>query len=91
MPWCLIHDMTEALCVRAALDVAEHAAVVADSWGRVLAFNKPAAALFSGRSRGRGVAPAAAVRLGGRVVGSKVTERARSQDACDSHLRRCTT
>jgi PAS domain-containing protein len=33
--------------VRAALDVAEHAALVADSEGRVLAFNRPARALFS--------------------------------------------
>ena len=48
----LINDMTEALCVRAALDVAEHAAVVADSLGRVLAFNKPARALFSGTQVG---------------------------------------
>jgi PAS domain-containing protein len=48
----LINDMTEAVCVRAALDVAEHAAVVADSLGRVLAFNKPARALFSGTQVG---------------------------------------
>ena len=48
----LINDMTEALCVRAALDVAEHAAVVADSLGRVLAFNKPARTLFSGTQVG---------------------------------------
>jgi PAS domain-containing protein len=41
-------DVTEAFCVKAALDVAEHAALVIDADGRVLAFNKPAGALFSG-------------------------------------------
>jgi PAS domain-containing protein len=42
----VVSDTTEALCVKAALDVAEHAALVLDSEGRVLAFNKPAAVLF---------------------------------------------
>jgi len=42
-----VDDSTEAFCVKAALDLAEHAAVVVDSQGRVLAFNKPARALFS--------------------------------------------
>ena len=44
----MVSDMTEAFCVKAALDVAEHAALVVNSQGRVLAFNKPAGALFSG-------------------------------------------
>jgi PAS domain-containing protein len=48
----MVNDTTEAFCVRAALDVAEHAALVADSQGRVLAFNKPAGALFSGTKVG---------------------------------------
>jgi PAS domain-containing protein len=47
-----INDVTEAFCVRAALDVAEHAALVINPEGRVLAFNKPARALFSGTEIG---------------------------------------
>jgi len=39
-------DITESFCVKAALDVAEHAAIVLDGAGRVLAWNKPATALF---------------------------------------------
>ena len=42
----IVNDTTEAFCVRAALDVAEHAALVLDADGRVLAHNKPAAVLF---------------------------------------------
>jgi PAS domain-containing protein len=52
----MINDTMEAFCVKAALDVAEHAALVADSAGRVLAFNKPARALFSGIEVGAGIA-----------------------------------
>ena len=48
----MVNDATEAFCVRAALDVAEHAALVTDSRGRVLALNKPARALFSGTEVG---------------------------------------
>jgi PAS domain-containing protein len=43
----LIEDTTEAFAVRAALDVAEQAIVLVDSQDRVLAFNRPALALFS--------------------------------------------
>jgi len=43
----LFEVMTEAFAVRAALDVAEQAIVVIDSQDRVLAFNRPALALFS--------------------------------------------
>jgi PAS domain-containing protein len=43
----LIEETTEAFAVRAALDVAEQAIVVVDSQDRVLAFNRPAQALFS--------------------------------------------
>jgi hypothetical protein len=39
-------DTTEAFCVRAALDAAEHAALVVDDCGRVLAINRPARAVF---------------------------------------------
>ncbi|MBV8307390.1 MAG: hypothetical protein JO203_02185 [Gammaproteobacteria bacterium] len=41
-----VQDTTDSFCVRAALDVAEHAALVLDSAGRVLAWNRPATALF---------------------------------------------
>jgi len=42
----VVEDTTESFCVKAALDVAEHAALVVDAEGRVLAWNKPATALF---------------------------------------------
>jgi hypothetical protein len=41
-----VTDTTEAFCVRAALDVADHAALVVDAHGRVLVLNKPARAVF---------------------------------------------
>lgn len=44
----IVTDTTEAFCVRAALDAAEHAALVVNAQGRVLAHNRPAAALFPG-------------------------------------------
>ncbi len=44
----LMEETTEPFAVRAALDVAEQATVVIDSQERVLAFNRPALALFSG-------------------------------------------
>lgn len=44
----VIHDKTEEFTVRAALDVIGQAALVIDSQGRILAFNKPALALFAG-------------------------------------------
>jgi hypothetical protein len=48
----LVEDATEAFCVRAALDSAEHAALVIDAHGRLCAFNKPASWLFAGMSTG---------------------------------------
>jgi len=42
----LLDDVTEGFCVRAALDAAEHAALVVDSQGCVMGFNKPAHGLF---------------------------------------------
>lgn len=48
----LVEDATEAFCVRAALDTAEHAALVIDARGRVCAFNKPASWLFAGMAIG---------------------------------------
>jgi PAS domain-containing protein len=51
----IVNDMTEAFCVKAALDVSDHAALVADAEGRVLAFNKPARALFSDAAVGAAV------------------------------------
>jgi PAS domain-containing protein len=42
----IVQDMTEDFCMKAALDVAEHAAIVVDADGRVLAWNKPATALL---------------------------------------------
>jgi hypothetical protein len=44
----IIDDTTEAFCMKAALDTADHASLVLDTQGRVLALNKPAAALFPG-------------------------------------------
>jgi len=41
-----VQDITDSFCVKAALDGAEQAAIVLDSQGRVLAWNKPATALF---------------------------------------------
>ena len=41
-----VSDRTEAFCVRAALDAAEHAALVVDASGRVLVINGPARAVF---------------------------------------------
>jgi PAS domain-containing protein len=41
-----VSDATEALCVKAALDAAEHAALVVDASGRVLVVNRPARAVF---------------------------------------------
>jgi PAS domain-containing protein len=43
----LIEEMTEAFAVRAAFDVAEQAIIVVDPQDRVVAFNRPALALFS--------------------------------------------
>jgi hypothetical protein len=44
----VIRDVTDATCVKIALDMADHAALVVDSRGRVKAFNKAALALFPG-------------------------------------------
>jgi len=44
----LIEDATEAFAVKAALDAAEHAALIVDGRGQVLAFNRPAVGLFVG-------------------------------------------
>jgi hypothetical protein len=43
-----IEDETEAFFLKAAWDTSNCAALVVDALGRVRAFNKPAAALFSG-------------------------------------------
>jgi hypothetical protein len=42
----ILEDVTESFCVKAALDVAEHAAIVVDARGRVRAWNRPATVLF---------------------------------------------
>jgi hypothetical protein len=52
----VIHDVTEPACVKLALDMADHAALVVDERGRVKAFNKPALALFSDMRPGTEVA-----------------------------------
>lgn len=41
-----VSDTTEAFCVRATLDAAEHAALIVNASGRVLALNRPARAVF---------------------------------------------
>jgi PAS domain-containing protein len=51
----VIRDVTDATCVRIALDMADHAALVVDSRGRVKAFNKAALALFPGTRIGTDV------------------------------------
>jgi hypothetical protein len=48
----LFHDVTVAFCVKAALDATEHAALVVDARGHVLAFNRPAQGLFAGAAVG---------------------------------------
>jgi len=48
----LLQDMTEPFAVRAALDAAEYATLVIDAGARVLAFNRPAGALFEGTQTG---------------------------------------
>jgi hypothetical protein len=51
-----VRDTTEALCVRAALDAAEHAALVVDACGCVLVLNRPARGLFPDAKVGSEVA-----------------------------------
>ena len=41
-----VSDTTEAFCMGAALDAAEHAALVVNATGRILALNRPARAVF---------------------------------------------
>jgi PAS domain-containing protein len=53
----LMEDRTEAFAVRAALDAAEQATLVVDAEDRLLAFNKPAQALFSSARAGAEVEP----------------------------------
>src|SRR6185437_12272423 len=53
----LMEDRTEAFAVRAALDAAEQATLVLDAEERVLAFNKPALALFSSARAGAEAEP----------------------------------
>ncbi len=48
----VVNDTTEDFCVKAALDVAEYAALVVDAQGRVVALNRPARALFAGANPG---------------------------------------
>ena len=48
----VVEDKTDEFTVRAALDVSGQAALVIDAQGRVLAFNKPANALFAGIEKG---------------------------------------
>jgi PAS domain-containing protein len=51
-----IEDATEVFCLKAALDTSEYAALVIDARGLVLAFNKPAGALFAGAEVGANAA-----------------------------------
>jgi hypothetical protein len=44
----LIEDLTELLCVTAAFDAADYAALIIDAQGRVMGFNRAARGLFSG-------------------------------------------
>jgi PAS domain-containing protein len=47
-----LEDITELFCIRSALDTSEYASLVIDWGGRVLAFNKPALALFGALETG---------------------------------------
>ncbi|HEX4673824.1 MAG TPA: hypothetical protein VH209_00770 [Steroidobacteraceae bacterium] len=51
----VVRDVTDATCVRIALDLAEHAALVVDARGHVKALNKPALSLFPGTHIGTSV------------------------------------
>jgi len=51
----MIEDNSEAFCVRSALDVADYAALVTDSNGRVLALNRAARAILPGAEIGADV------------------------------------
>jgi hypothetical protein len=42
----ILEDVTESFCMKAALDVAENAAIVVDAQGRVRTWNRPATVLF---------------------------------------------
>jgi hypothetical protein len=48
----MVEDITESFCLSAALDAADHAALVIDSQGRVRAVNNPALGLFTGATPG---------------------------------------
>ena len=48
----ILVDATVQYCTQAALDAADHAALVLDSYGRILAFNQPARTLFAGAELG---------------------------------------
>lgn len=52
----VIEDNTEAFCVKAALDVADHASMVLDTQGNVLAFNKAMQSLFPATQAGANAA-----------------------------------
>jgi hypothetical protein len=52
----LIADTTEAFAVKAGLDAAEHAALIVDGRGQVLALNKPATGLFPSAAIGTNAA-----------------------------------
>lgn len=52
----VIEDVTDPVCVKVALDMADHAALVVDERGCVRAFNKPAFGLFPGLRSGTKVA-----------------------------------
>lgn len=52
----VIEDKTEAFCVKAALDVTDHAAMVLDMNGNLLAFNKVVHVLFAGAQVGANAA-----------------------------------
>jgi hypothetical protein len=51
----VVRDVTDATCVRIALDLAEHAALVVNSRGHVKALNKPALGLFPGTQTGTSI------------------------------------
>jgi PAS domain-containing protein len=48
----VLDDLTEQFCAQSALDAADHATLVVDWHGRIVAFNKPARELFAGTELG---------------------------------------
>ena len=76
----LITDTTEAFIRRAALEAADHAALIVDAHGRVLGFNRQATALFPDAEVGRAKRRRARAQRACRATGGSRSSLA--SDAC---------